>query len=97
VSDPLDFLSPAVLAALDARIDARVEKRFAERLRGEIESQSRWMTIPQAVEYSSFKKQHIYDMRSDGRLTRHGKHGHAIVDRHELDAQIDNSRGDRRL
>jgi excisionase family DNA binding protein len=54
--------------------------------------QSRWMTVPEAAEYARCSRQHIYDLRSDGRLSRHGERGHALVDRDELDAYLDNSR-----
>jgi excisionase family DNA binding protein len=54
---------------------------------------SRWLTVPEAAEYARCSRQHIYDLRSDGRLSRHGERGHALVDRNELDAYLDNSRG----
>jgi excisionase family DNA binding protein len=52
---------------------------------------SRWMTVQEAAEYARCSKQHIYDLRSDGRLGRHGERGRALVDRAELDAYLDNS------
>ena len=54
---------------------------------------SRWLTVPEAAEFARCSRQHIYDLRSDGRLSRHGERGHALVDRSELDAYLDNSRG----
>jgi excisionase family DNA binding protein len=58
---------------------------------------TRWMTVAEAAEYARCSPQHIYDLRSDGRLGRHGERGHALVDRRELDAYLDNSRGGRGL
>jgi len=54
---------------------------------------SRWLTVAEAAEYARCSVQHVYDMRSDGRLSGHGGRGHALVDREELDAYLDNGRG----
>jgi Helix-turn-helix domain len=85
----LELMFPAELVE---RIASRAAEIALERLRAESESPSRWLTVEEAARYGRWDKQHIYDMRSDGRLSRDGEHGHALVDRHELDAYIDNSR-----
>jgi hypothetical protein len=88
VSDArLELIFPAELVEQIAQLAAAIAK---EQLRSESEP-PRWMTIEQAVAYSTFPAQHIYDMRSDGRLTKHGARGHALVDRRELDAYLDNT------
>jgi excisionase family DNA binding protein len=76
-------------AELVEQIAARAADLAVERLRTEAPS-SRWMTVAEAAEYARCSRQHIYDLRSDGRLGRHGEHGHALVDRRELDAYLDN-------
>ena len=50
------------------------------------------MSVGEAAEYARCSAQHIYDMRSDGRLKRHGERGHALVDRRELDAYLEGVR-----
>jgi excisionase family DNA binding protein len=54
--------------------------------------ETRWMTIAEAAEYAGCGRQRIYDLRSDGRLKRHGDGRRALVDRYELDAYLGNSR-----
>jgi excisionase family DNA binding protein len=56
---------------------------------------SRWMSVTEAAAYARCSVQHIYDMRSDGRLQRHGDPGHALVDRRELDAYLEGGRRER--
>jgi excisionase family DNA binding protein len=53
--------------------------------------QSRWMTVAEAAAYARCTRQHIYDLRSDGRLRRYGEHGRALVDRQELDDYLAHS------
>lgn len=48
----------------------------------------RWMTVDQAAEYIGAKQQRVYDLRSSGRLTRHGDGARALVDRRELDRLV---------
>jgi excisionase family DNA binding protein len=71
------------------QLDA-IAERAAERVAQRSEP-SRWMTVEEAAEHARCSRQHIYDLRSDGRLSRHGEHGHALVDRRELDAYLDNT------
>lgn len=72
----------------------QIAARAAELAVGRLQAQpSRWLTVAEAAEYARCSRQHIYDLRSDGRLGRHGENGHALVDREELDAYLDNGRG----
>lgn len=88
MSDPLGFLSPQALGAIEDLVDRRVD----ERLRAQaVDRPGRWMTPAEAAEYARVTRQTIYDWRSCGLLSRHGGHGHALVDRNELDALLDNS------
>lgn len=48
----------------------------------------RWFTIDEAAEYARCSRQRIYNLRSSGRLSRHGDGGRALVDRQELEALI---------
>ena len=77
------------------RIAERAADLVFERL--DAAPQPRWLTIPEAAEYARCSTQHIYDLRSDGRLARHGERGHALVDRRELDTYLDNGRSSRPL
>ena len=70
-----------------------IAERAAEIVLARLEAQrSRWMTVAEAAEYARCTRQHIYDLRSDGRLGRYGGHGAARVDRDELDAYLANGR-----
>ena len=78
-------LTPEVLEA----IAVRVAQLLAER--GETATaptSSRWLSIGEAADYLRCSKQHVYDLRSSGRLSRHGDGGRALVDRDELDQLI---------
>jgi excisionase family DNA binding protein len=50
---------------------------------------TRWLTVDQAAEYIGASRQRVYDLRSSGRLQRHGDGGRALVDRNELDRLIE--------
>ena len=67
-----------------------IAERAAEIVLARLEAarRTRWMTVAEAAEYARCSRQHLYDLRSDGRLGRHGEHGHALVDRDELDAYL---------
>jgi excisionase family DNA binding protein len=85
-------------ARLELTVPAELVEEIAQRaaeivLARQEAALPRWMTVPEAAEYARCTRQHIYDLRSDGRLSRHGEHGHALVDRHELDAYLENGRG----
>jgi excisionase family DNA binding protein len=53
----------------------------------------RWLTVEKAADYIGATRQRVYDLRSDGRLTKHGDGSRALVDRLELDALIERGRG----
>jgi excisionase family DNA binding protein len=74
------IVPPELVEAIAARAAAIVVARSEP---------SRWMTVEEAAEYARCSRQHIYDLRSDGRLGRHGERGHALVDRRELDVYLD--------
>ena len=60
------------------------------------QSERRWLTIPEAAEYIGACPQRVYDLRSSGRLSRHGDGGRALVDRRELDNLISHDQRSRR-
>lgn len=45
---------------------------------------SEWLSIDEAAAFLRCKPQRIYDLRSDGRLSRHAEGGRALVARREL-------------
>jgi excisionase family DNA binding protein len=52
---------------------------------------SEWMTVPEAAEELRCTKQHVYDMRSDGRLTKFNEGGprsRALCKRSEVAALV---------
>ena len=51
------------------------------------------LTVPEAAKRLRAKPQRVYDLLSDGRLTRHKDGSRVLVDRRELDAYLGNSRG----
>lgn len=67
----VDLVAARVLEHLDARAPEPV---------------GRWLTVEEAAAYLRCGRQRIYDLRSAGRLSRHGDGRKALIDRHELDA-----------
>lgn len=47
-----------------------------------------WLTIDEAAVYLGCTRQRIYNLRTDGRLTRHREGSRALVARSELDALV---------
>ena len=94
MTERLTEVGPLTLS-LPPEVVEQIAERAAELVLERIEAipTSRWMTVAEAAEYARCSRQHIYDLRSDGRLGRHGEHGHALVDRYELDAYLDNGSG----
>jgi predicted DNA-binding transcriptional regulator AlpA len=76
----------------------RIAERTAELVVARLGSvqEKRWLTTDEAVAYTGYSAAHLYDMRSDGRLSRRGKHGHAVFDRRELDEDLARLRDPRR-
>jgi excisionase family DNA binding protein len=56
------------------------------------EAQSEYLTVLQAAAFIGAKRQRIYDLFSDGRLTRYGTPGARLVSRAELVAYVENRR-----
>ena len=50
---------------------------------------SRWLTVDQAAEHIGASRQRIYDLRSSGKLRRHGDGSRALIDRRELDRLVE--------
>jgi excisionase family DNA binding protein len=84
--------SLAVPAELLEAIAERAAAIALERLRVEAEAPPRLLTVPEAAEVARSKPQRIYDLLSDGRLTRHKDGRRVLVDRRELDAYLGNGR-----
>ena len=63
-----------------------------ERLRVEAETAPRLLTVPEAAEYLRAKPQRVYDLLSDGRLTRKKDGSRVLVDRQELDRYLAGNR-----
>lgn len=59
-----------------------------ERLRNEAAARPRMLTIKEAAEELRAKPQRVYDLLSDGRLTRHKDGARVLVDREELNAYL---------
>jgi excisionase family DNA binding protein len=84
--DPLAFLSADARAALEQLVDRRVEERLRERDADRREPDL--LTVHEAAERIRAKPQRIYDLLSDGRLTRHKDGSRVLVSRRELDAHV---------
>ena len=84
-------LGPELVDALDDYLDAR-ETSLEERLSVERQSSSPYMTVDEAAAFICAKRQRIYDLFDDGRLTRHGTDHARLVSRAELVAYAENNR-----
>jgi excisionase family DNA binding protein len=74
------------LDELAQRVAAILAPRFA-RSEG---ASKRWFTVPEAADYIGAQPQRIYDLRSNGTLSRTGDGARALVDRAELDRYLEN-------
>jgi excisionase family DNA binding protein len=75
----------------DAQLDAiaeRVAAKLADRRQPTAADAKRWMTVAEASDYLACSRQRVYDLRSSGRLSRHGDGRRGLVDREELDALV---------
>jgi excisionase family DNA binding protein len=79
-------LPPEIVDAIAARAAAIA----LERLRGEREAPPRLLTVDEAAAVLRAKPQRVYDLLSDGRLTRRRDGRRVLVDRQELDAYLGN-------
>ena len=84
------MLGPALLGALDDYLDAR-EASLAER--DPRPDMSPFMTVLEAAAFIGAKRQRIYDLFDDGRLTRYGTDHARLVSRAELVAYAEDSPG----
>lgn len=80
-------LPDVVFEQLAQRVADILEERVAIGI--PIATAGRWLTVDQAAEYIGARPQRVYDLRSSGRLTRHGDGARALVDRHELDRLVE--------
>jgi hypothetical protein len=80
-------LSDDVLEQLAQRVADILEERAGGRKM--VAMADRWLTVDQAATYIGSRPQRVYDLRSSGRLTRHGDGARALVDKHELDQLIE--------
>jgi hypothetical protein len=69
-------------------IAERAAATAVERLRAERESE--YMTVAEAAAFICARRQRIYDLFSDGRLTRYGTAHARLVSRTELVAYVEN-------
>ncbi|MDX6592752.1 MAG: Helix-turn-helix domain [Gaiellales bacterium] len=83
-------LPPETLEAIAQRVADILEERQSQTSPGIV---TRWLTVDQAAQYIGANRQRVYDLRSSGRLSRHGDGGRALVDRHELDELVEGETG----
>ena len=67
-------LPPEVLEQLAVRVADILQERQNQTAAGSV---SRWLTMEGAAAYIGANRQRIYDLRSDGRLSRNGDVGRA--------------------
>ena len=87
MSAPVTFTLPVEVVE---QIAQRAAEIVLERLAAD--DGQRWLTVDQAAAYIGAKPQRVYDLRSSGRLSRHGDGGRALVDRRELDRLVGGGR-----
>jgi excisionase family DNA binding protein len=90
----LELTMPAEL------IEAIAERAAAillERLRHEAETPPRMLKVPEAAAFLRAEPQRVYDLLSDGRLTRHKDGRRVLVDRQELEGYLAGNRRGRHL
>jgi excisionase family DNA binding protein len=90
MSDLERIFAPDVAAVLEAEIDRLVQAALAERVG---DPARRYLTVPEAAECLRAKPQRVYDLLSDGRLTRHRDGARVLVSRDELDRYLDSDKG----
>jgi excisionase family DNA binding protein len=79
-------LTDEVLDEIADRVAERLAAGFAAP-----EPSPPFLSIDEAAEYARCGRQRIYDLRSSGRLSRHGDGRRALVSRTELDALLEGS------
>jgi excisionase family DNA binding protein len=73
-------------------IAARAAELVFERLAADVARDSKYVTVAEAAAILRAKPQRVYDLLSDGRLTRHKDGSRVLVDRRELDGYLGNCR-----
>jgi excisionase family DNA binding protein len=68
-----------------------------DRLHAAADPPPRFLTVPEAAAFLRAKPQRVYDLFSDGRLTRHKDGRRVLVDRQELERYLDGDRSRRDL
>jgi excisionase family DNA binding protein len=86
VSDPLGFLSPEARQALEELVGRLVDERL--RLAGADRREPELLTVEEAAERIRASRQRIYDLVSEGRLTRHKDGSRLLLSRRELDEHV---------
>jgi excisionase family DNA binding protein len=90
-------LSVAIPPELVEEIAQRAAAIALERLREDAGSPPRLLTVSEAAELLRAKPRRVYDLLSDGRLTRRKDGRRVLVDRQELEWYIAGSRSGRNL
>jgi excisionase family DNA binding protein len=78
-------------------IALRASQIVLERLREQVEASPRLLTVSEAAALLRAKPQRVYDLLSDGRLTRHKDGRRVLVDRQDLERYLEGSRKGRHL
>jgi excisionase family DNA binding protein len=94
VSDRLELTVPDELIAAIAERAAAI---VLDRQRSEPEAPPQMLTVREAATFLRAKRQRVYDLLSDGRLTRHKDGRRVLVDRQELERYLDGGRRGRHL
>lgn len=84
-----EALRPIVAELVAEEVEERLRDLDAERREPEL------LTVAEAAERIRAKPQRVYDLLSDGRLTRHKDGSRVLVSRRELNAHVRAGRGDR--
>ncbi len=79
------------------KLAAQLAPILLEQLRAELAPPPRLLTVPEAAAYLRGKPQRVYDLLSDGRLTRHKDGRRVLIDRQELEHYLAGSHGRRDL
>jgi excisionase family DNA binding protein len=95
MSDPLAFLSVDARSALEDLVRRVVDERLVAA--GRREPEPEYLSVAEAAERIRAKPQRVYDLLSDGRLTRHKDGSRVLVLRRELDAYVGNAPARRRI
>jgi hypothetical protein len=89
----LELALPLATIEAIARRSAEIAAEIVlERLNAEERSasESRWMTVPETASFLRCSRQHVYDLRSDRRLTPHVEGGRALCSREEVVVLVEN-------